>query len=184
MSPKIKVTKEQIIEASFQMVKAMGKESFSARNVAKQLGISTQPIFKSFVNMDELLGEVKQKALQLYHRYIEEGLNMEKPFKGTGLKYIEFAKNEPHLFRLLFMDDVSQSYTQIQIDTKDSEERQNALIMETLGCTPREASLIQLESWVFVHGIATMIVTSTVSFDDAIISELLNNFYQGLKRRK
>lgn len=184
MPPKIKVTKEEIVEASFDLIRNEGKEAFSARNIAKKMGISTQPIFKSFVNMEELLLEVKQKALHLYHQYLDEGLKMDKPFKGTGIKYIEFAKKEPKLFHLLFMDSISQNYDNVKIETKDNIERQNALIASSIGCTIEEANLIQLESWVFVHGIATMIVTNTVSFDDEIISNLLNHYYQGLIRRK
>lgn len=184
MPPKTKVIKEQIIDAAFHIVRENGKESFSARNIAKQLGASTQPIYNSFANMDELLFQVKQKALHLYHQYLDEGLKMEKAFKGTGLKYIEFAKEEPNLFRLLFMDSVLYQYKDVKIDTKDNSERQNEIIAKSIGCTIEEAKLIQLESWVFVHGIATMIVTNTISFDDEIISELLNHYYQGIKRRK
>jgi hypothetical protein len=184
MPPKIKVTKEQIIEAAFNLVKREGKEKLHARTIAKELNISTQPIFTSFSCMDDLIQEIKKKALGVYHQYINEGLKMEKPFKGTGIKYIEFAKNEPNLFYVLFMDQLDQSYQNINIDTKEHEEMQTQLILKTIGCSYDEAKMIQLESWIFVHGIACMIVTNTIHFDEEIISKLLVDFYKGLLTRR
>lgn len=180
MPPKIKVTKEQIIDASFNIVRREGKNKLHARTIAKELDISTQPIFSSFTCMNDLMKEVKQKALEVYHNYIKQGMKMEKPFKGTGIKYIEFAKNEPNLFRLLFMDQIEQSYQNISIDTKEGEQMQTELIAKTIGCSFDEAKVIQLESWIFVHGIACMMVTNTICFDEQIISYLLTDFYKGL----
>lgn len=180
MPPKVKVTKEQILDASFRLVRKEGKNNLHARRIAKELNISTQPIFSSFSSMKDIIEEVKKRALEVYHQYIQEGLKMDKPFKGTGIQYIAFAKNEPQLFRLLFMDQLNQNYQDIHIDNKEKEEMQTYLIAETIGCSYEKAKMIQLESWIFVHGIACMMVTNTIYFDDTMISTLLTDFYRGL----
>lgn len=183
MPPKVKVTKEQIIDATFLLVRKEGKDKLHARTIAKALNVSTQPIFSCFHCMDDLIKAVKEKALEVYHQYMIEGMKSEKPFKGTGIKYIQFAKDEPHLFRFLFMDNVLQDYKNVMIESIENQNTQTELIQKVLNCSYQDAKLVQLESWIFVHGIATMIVTQTIHFDDEIISCLLSDFYKGTKRR-
>ena len=49
-----KVSKEQIIDAVVEVLRDDGFSAINARSVAKKLGCSTQPIYFSFKNMDEL----------------------------------------------------------------------------------------------------------------------------------
>lgn len=49
-----KVSKEQIIDAAVEVLRDDGFSAITARSVAKKLGCSTQPIYFSFKNMDEL----------------------------------------------------------------------------------------------------------------------------------
>ena len=105
MPPKIKITKERIIEASLLLVRRGGEEALNARSLANELGISTQPIFSNFENMDALRNAVLEKANGIYSSYIEEAVTGGKypPYKASGMGYISFAINEPRLFRMLFM---------------------------------------------------------------------------------
>ena len=48
MPPKTRITKELIIEKSFEITKSEGIENLNARYLAKQLNCSTMPIFKVF----------------------------------------------------------------------------------------------------------------------------------------
>lgn len=183
MPPRTKITKEQIIDATFKLVREKGSEYLHARKIAKELSISTQPIFKYFSKMADLIIVVKERALSVYYEYINQGMLMEKPFKGTGLKYIEFAKNEPNLFKFLFMDEGMHDYKKVGIVKDEASNQQVELIAKSIGCSVEDARLIELESWIFVHGIASMIVTNTIVFDDEIISKVLSDFYLGVKGR-
>ena len=49
-----KVSKEPIIDAAVEVLCDDGFSAINARSVAKKLGCSTQPIYFSFKNMDEL----------------------------------------------------------------------------------------------------------------------------------
>ena len=53
-----KVSKEQIIDAAVDVLRDDGFSAINARSVAKKLGCSTQPIYFSFKNMDELKAAV------------------------------------------------------------------------------------------------------------------------------
>ena len=57
------------------------------------------------------------------------------------------------------------------------------LIEHNLGISEDEAYTFHLELWLFVHGIATMIATGYIEWDEAFISNALSDVYMGLKAR-
>ena len=103
MPPRVKRTKEEIVDAAFDLVRENGMAALSARSLARALGTSTGPIFTAFTSIEEIQNEVLHRAKDWYARYIQEGLKQIPAFKGAGMAYIRFAKDEPELFRLLFM---------------------------------------------------------------------------------
>lgn len=105
MPPKLKFTKEQIIEVGLDIVREKGEEGISARAIGKILGASSQPLFSYFENMEEYKKSVLEAAKKLYSEYINEGLSDNVPFKSAGMKHIQFANDEPELFMYLFMTD-------------------------------------------------------------------------------
>lgn len=44
MPPKVKVTKDMVIDAAFAIAREAGAENINARTVAKKLNCSTQPV--------------------------------------------------------------------------------------------------------------------------------------------
>ena len=55
------ITQEVIIETAFEMVRKEGFAVLSARNIAKQIGCSTQPIYWCYKNMGDLKAEICKK---------------------------------------------------------------------------------------------------------------------------
>ena len=66
MPPKIKITKDDIINTTLEIVRRDGADAINARTIAANLGCSTQPIFSNFASMDELRLEVSKKAFDIY----------------------------------------------------------------------------------------------------------------------
>ena len=54
------------------------------------------------------------------------------------------------------------------------------MIMEANGVSHETASLIHLEIWTFVHGIASMIATSFLELDMELISQMISDAYFGM----
>ena len=96
MPPKVRITKEEIIEAALRIVRESGDEALNARNVAAALGCSTQPVFSNFPSMVELRLAVVERADMLYESYIKEEIESEKypAYKASGMAYIRFAVEE------------------------------------------------------------------------------------------
>ena len=110
MPPKIKITREDILTAALCLVRRNGAEALNARAIANAIGCSTQPVFSNFPTMAELRGSVIQEANNLYRGYTEEKMRTSgyPPYKASGMAYIQFAKDERELFKLLFMRDRSE----------------------------------------------------------------------------
>lgn len=180
MPPTKKITKEMIIDTAFEIVKDSGADTLNARSLAKALNCSTQPIFSCFENMEKLKSEVKARGLEIYHKEIEYALKTELPFKASGLAYINFAKKYPNLFKLIFMADNNDDITNITIESRDDQDVIANVIKEKFNVSFEKAKEFHLVSWIFVHGIASMLAMRTVEFDDHTISMLLTRMYKSI----
>ena len=103
MPPKVKYQKEEIVNAALNVAKEKGIDAVTAREVAKELRVSVGPIFTWFESMDALKADVYEQAKGLYRGYIEQGLEEEIPFLGVWHQYMRFAREEPELYKLLFL---------------------------------------------------------------------------------
>ena len=182
MPPKFKFTREQIVAAALEVTRKNGITGLTARGLAAELGSSAKPIFGLFQNMEEVQREVVSAANTLYQSYIKKGMADSKfpPYKASGIAYIQFAKEEKELFKLLFM----RGRTDEKIEENREEIRPILdLIMKNLGIDENEAYFFHLELWLYVHGIATMIATNYLEWDIEFIDKALTDAYQGLKNR-
>lgn len=182
MPPKIKITADDIINAAVSIVCTSGIEGLNARALAAQLNCSTQPIFRDFCSMEEIKQAVLKRANEIYTDYIHNAMrqNDYPPYKASGMAYIRFAKEEPRLFRLLFMRD----RTNEPIPEKDSlTDELNSLIMQNTGIDENSAYSLQIEMWLFVHGIATMAATGYLNITETDASDMLTHAYKGLVRQ-
>lgn len=76
-----------------------------------------------------------------------------RPTKPSGTAYIRFARNEPNLFHLLYMRDRRRE------DHSGDAENIAVLVdflMAKLSLTREDATLLHIEMWAYVHGIAVL----------------------------
>ena len=181
MPPKIQYTKDQIVDATIEIMRKEGPEALNARAVAKQLGCSTQPIFREFESMTMLKDAVMLKANRIYEAYIKRwSSTAEKPYKAAGMAYIRFAGEERALFRLLFMRDRSNEKQEYEDNNVEIYLKEISRILEI----SREAAYdFHIRMWIYTHGMAVMVATNYLHFTDEQISTLLMEEFTALKER-
>ena len=179
MPPKVKITKKEIIEAGLKLVQKDGANALNARSIATVLNCSTQPIFSNFATMDELQNAITNAAYEHYLSFLKSEAEAGKypQYKAFGMAYIRFAKDEPELFKLLFMCDRNNKELTPTVDFTTSVE----IIMNTNKVTRETAELMHLEMWSCVHGIAVMLATSFVKLEWELIDNMLSDIYKGLR---
>lgn len=88
------ITKENILKAGFLIIKEEGDNKLNARNLAKKLSCSTQPIYDSFKNMNVFHEELVNYVRKFYYGFVSENHNNEKSIYMKYIKnYIFFAKD-------------------------------------------------------------------------------------------
>ncbi len=186
MPPKARYTKEQIIDTAYALVRKYGVCFLTARSLASELGTSTAPIFTAFESIDEVIKAVVVRAKDLYKSYIEEGLAEYTPsFKGTGLKYIQFAKDEPELFKLLFMQDGDEVKTTHYLPQNDVNESNIRGVLEnSYGYSSEKAKRLYNHMSVYAHGLAVLYAQRACIFTEEDVSRMLTEVYIALTREE
>ena len=181
MPQKAKITREEIVGTALDLVRESGIEALNARFLANRLGVSTQPIFSHFASMKELEKATLAAAQTLYDERIAKAIASDpvRPYRASGMAYITLAREEPRLFRWLFMRDRTGE------EDKGTAEIEGLLelLQDRLHLSREDALFFHLEMWVVVHGIATMVATSYQNWNEETVSRILTDCYRGLLKR-
>lgn len=183
MAPKNKFTKEEMVEAALWVVRERGIDGLTAKTLADALGTSTQPVFTAFGSMDAVKREAYAAAVQVYDSYANAGLKEKIPFFGVGMQYIRFAREEPELYRMLFLMR-TQEYSAMDSMTHLQELVRPALV-SIYRITAEEADVYFRNLWFVVHSLSTLIVTGDCPYSDREIGQILTgvsvSIYKSIK---
>ncbi|MBU5332272.1 WHG domain-containing protein [Anaerocolumna aminovalerica] len=180
MPPIAKYSRADIIAAALNLVRKA--EEITARGLGAELGTSTRPIFTAFRNMEEVQRETVLAARALYNGYVERGLAEENAFKGVGMQYIAFAREEPGLFRLLFM---TAYKTPFDLDNvlpaiDENSDKILASIQNAYGLSWELSYRLYQNLWIFTHGIACLYATGVSRLTEEEVSARLTEVFTGL----
>ena len=174
MAPKNKFSKEEMIAAALRVIQIKGIGCLTAKTIADELGTSTRPIFTSFGSMEEVKQEVYAAAVRVYDSYTSAGLKEKIPFLGVGKSYIRFAREEPELYRFLFLTRVSEYSAMKSMQHLQALVR--PAVMNIYHITAEEADLYFRNLWLVTHSLSTLIVTGDCTYSDQEISQILTGF--------
>lgn len=176
MAPKNKFTKEEMTAAALRVVRIKGIDGLTAKTLADELGTSTQPVFTAFGSMDGVKQEVYAAAVHVYDGYTEAGLKEDVPFLGVGMQYIRFAKEEPELYRLLFLTQTPEESCSAMKSMEHLQALVRPMLRDIYHITAEEADLYFRDLWLVVHSLSTLIVTGDCPYSDREIGQILTGF--------
>ena len=176
MAPKNKFSKEKMVEAALQVVRDKGIDGLTAKTLADELGTSTQPVFTAFGSMDAVRQEVYAAAVRVYDDYADAGLKEKVPFLGVGMQYIRFAREEPELYRFLFLTRAQDQKYSAMMSMRHLQELVRPTLMNVYHITAEEADLYFRDLWFVVHSLSTLIVTGDCPYSDREIGGILTSF--------
>lgn len=172
MPPKVKFQKEEIVSAALDITREKGFDALTARETAAKLGVSTRPIFTYFDTMEQLKGEVYACAKELYKTYILEGLKAPIPNLGVGQAYIRFAKEEPELFRLLYLTKPEGAIGGAMDALRFSQELVRDSVMRVYHMDADTADKYFRNLWLIAFSFCTLIVTDDCPYSDEELSAI------------
>ncbi|MCJ8008354.1 TetR/AcrR family transcriptional regulator [Lederbergia wuyishanensis] len=175
MAPKKKFTKEQVIDAAFEIAKKEGMDTISIRKVAEKMGSSIAPIYVNFNEVEELKREVMKKIIELSNQLLSEE-NSGHPFQDIGVASLRFAREYSVLFRDLVMkqteylssydEDMGHGLVELMKGDSDLE-----------GFSKEELMTIFFKMRVFTVGLSVMVANGLLpeEFNEEKGVELLNS---------
>ncbi len=182
MPPKIKYNENEIIEAAYNIVRKNGTSALTARSLAAELGTSTAPIFTAFKNMEQVLELVTKKAETLYKHYIEKALLAPLPFKECGLKYIQFALDEPLLFKMLFMKEKAFSQYTHYFPADPMAPTVLNIAKTQYNIDEEKVRKLYNHLSVYVHGLAVLCAQGSLVFTMKDMEAMLSEVFVALKK--
>ena len=186
MPPKLKFTKQEIVNATFQLVKEQGWSALSTRTLAGVLGTSARPIYSHFDSMDKLEEEIARIGMELLHTYMIKERTGD-PWHDHGIGYVVFALEEKCLFRGL-NDEKHIKYFK----------KYGEIIWKSLtdslsdyppfqGLSEEQIYQVQLTRWLFAHGFAFQVANDPSEVWDGRIDPMIQQgsiaILEGLKQQ-
>ena len=176
MAPKNKFTKEEMVAAAVRVVQEKGMDGLTAKTLAEELGVSTQPVFTCFSTMDAVKKEVRAAAQRMYDTYVVWGLQERVPLFGYGMQYIQFAREEPELYRLLFLTPSAGGEDGVLESVRHAKALALPVIMQVYKMDEADAERYFQSLWLVVHSLATLLVTGACPYSDEEIGRFLTGF--------
>ena len=181
MPTKIRISKEMILDAAFEIVRKDGMEKLSNRELANKLNCSIRPIYYQFENVEEMQKELYLKIEQYFYKFILDNMVEEIPkYKQVGINYIKFAKKEKKLFQTLFMTDVGLTPDAFVLKAGEDYKEIEKLIKISANIKEEDIRDFHTKMWIFCHGIATLVANDTIKLTDNQIQDLLSYEFQAL----
>mgnify|MGYP000539184291 FL=1 len=178
----VKIKKEDLIKGSIKIIRDEGDSKLSARNLAKVVDCSTQPIFRLFTNMDELKRTVYDDVYELQKKYLLKGKEHQVPFIGVGLSYIDFATKEKNLFKFLFMSSFTKYNNILEMADNEDGKKYTEMIIKSTGLSPESSKQIYINTWLIIHGIASMMATTNSKLTKDDIETIIFDAFKGYRQ--
>lgn len=178
----VKIKKEDLIKGSIKIIRDDGDSNLSARNLAKVVGCSTQPIFRLFTNMDDLKRTVYDDVYELQKKYLLKGNEHQVPFIGVGLSYIDFATKEKNLFKFLFMSSFTKCNNILEMADNEDGKKYTEMIIKSTGLSPESSKQIYINTWLIIHGIASMMATTNSKLTRNDIETIIFDAFKGYRQ--
>jgi len=182
--------KEEFLQIAFEFIAKEDVEKLTLKVLSDATGTSRSAIYKHFKNRDALV----EKMIEIGFKKFDNAtspvlLNKETPlidrFYKAGKLYIEFAKENPNLYRLLF----GKKYAHIRDELMSIQESDcsgfGALKLaieegQESGILKKEDSFKQtIVIWASLHGLSSLIIDGFMDVDD-IFEEVFDKLFETL----
>lgn len=176
MPPKAKFTREEIIEAALELAAEKGIDALTARELGAALGTSSRPIFTAFQNMEEVLIEVRKAALGRFEVYARKSEEFTPVYKQLGLQMIQFAKEQPKLYRLLFITEKpeAENFDDVFSNLGDMAALCVDVIHRDYELSYENARLLFKHNWIYTYAVGALISTGVCNFSADEIQDMLS----------
>lgn len=168
-------SRDDIVDAGLRIVRASGFGTVSARSLGKELGTSSSPMFTMFKDMNDVLDSIHMAAERAFIARMNGITDFHPAFKEFGLRLVEFAKDEPNVFQMLFLGKDARP----EIAENIARECLGS-VKQGYNLTPEQAEMLFRQMWPVACGIAALCVRHPEDFPKEEVSRTLTYHFTGI----
>ncbi|HWD26494.1 MAG TPA: TetR/AcrR family transcriptional regulator [Rhizomicrobium sp.] len=186
--------RERLCEAATRLFDAKGREGFTMRELASELGVSAMTPYRYFKDKDDILAAVRARAFNRFAEALEsafEGADAAKEQSAVVFEaYVGFAFGESAAYRLMF--DLSQpdevDYPEL-IEAAARARKQMTCYVRALvsdGIVEGDPELIGHVFWASLHGCVVLKLAGKLGpgYDfDVVSQETFRVLFEGYRPR-
>jgi AcrR family transcriptional regulator len=184
--------REKLIATATDLFADRGREGFTMRELASELGVSAMTPYRYFKDKEEILAAVRAAAFDRFAEALEKAFEKSSDAltrsSTVGEAYIHFAFNEPASYRLMF--DMAQPGEANYPDLVRAADRARRTMTDYVrplvdqGILAGEPVLIGHVFWTVLHGAIVLQLAGKLTQDcdfDTIVHEAFRALTTGFK---
>ena len=164
------------------MVEKEGIECINARDLAKNAGISTKPIYRIYKSLEELKTDVNNIIKKEYDEFIMKRVDNKNALITVCVAYVEFAYMHKNYFKCMFLSN-NLNWTDIN-DVLNEKWNQSTIInlVNKHSLSFEEAKTLFMNVWLYANGLATLIACNDLVMDSKEILIRIVKIYKELSK--
>jgi len=161
--------KDALIQTSLEMIESDGLGSITLRELTKRLGTSRSAVYRHYDSKDILIKAVIQAGFEKLDKQIKptllEGDDVLHKLYSMGKAYINFAINNPNLYRSIFGHELMNEREE-SCDINDFDSDTGFHVLVAVMIEGHENNIIKKEDpilqatviWSMIHGISNLLI--------------------------
>lgn len=164
-------TRESILDAAVSLIREKGADKLSLREIARRIDYSPAGLYEYFDSKEAIIEAVCLEAnrrLGVYLSAVDTGLPPEEYMVALGLAYVQFARQNPEMFTMLFTN-FNGPTEMVDLEQLDEDDAALSIAYQAMKrgietgifALPDGYGAMDLTYalWALVHGMAVMQVT-------------------------
>jgi AcrR family transcriptional regulator len=152
-------TRENIIDAAVELIRKQGWHQVTTRQIARQMGASTMPIYSHLKSVEDLEQDLRVRVRSMLKEFQLRAYT-DQPLLNLAFGYVVFARDEKHLFRFLYLDRPERMESENLSGMRASFFEQfgeDSPVGQALSAMEEERQDAMIENtWIFTHGLAML----------------------------
>ena len=190
--------KEEFLKIAFTFIAQEGIDKLTLKVLSDATGTSRSAIYRHFKSKDALIEEIIEEGFTIFDNItspilLDTNISLIDRFYLTTKKYVQWAKENPNLYRLLFgkkYAHIRESIMSIQDDNCSGFTALKLAIEEgqASGVLKKEDSYSQaIIIWASIHGLASLIIDGFMDIEpisDELSSKMFESLLSGIVSSK
>lgn len=173
-----------LVAAGLELLEKGGQADFSLREAARAVGVTVNASYRHFRNKDALLAAIAAEGFRRFTTALATGaLQGSTPVErmlGSGRAYVDFARRNPALFRLMFgrfgITGHGEELLTAAFAANNVLRNGIAALMDR-DPGSQEVSVAVMKAWSLAHGLSHLVIDGQIDehapgFDQLVISVL------------